>query len=124
MDVHKRAGWEWLVVFILFIFSASLLGMGFKQYNRLDREKTLYYQLELLRTATLLYKAVNKENPKNLAQLCTDTFRLGADEVSRYYIDPPLPMKEGKVLDPFDLAFAYDPATGYIKSVSPGYSLW
>ncbi|MFH0799994.1 MAG: hypothetical protein V2A66_07440 [Pseudomonadota bacterium] len=124
MDAQKRPGWELLIVVIVFVVAGVLLGMGYKQQGKLEKERALHYQLQVLRTAELLYESVNKAKPESLTQLSEGRFQAEADGPKHLYIDPPPVLIGGKAVDPFGNPYAYDARTGRIKSTTQGFGSW
>lgn len=121
---NKRPVWEWLLLAVIFVFALTLVGSVYKYQVKLDRQRNLHSQLEILRTATLLYKSINKTNPTDLKQLADGTFRLEGDDLERRYIEHPPKTINGKILDPFGNPYLYDSRNGWIKSSTRGYEFW
>lgn len=124
MDTRKRPGWEWTVFVGVIVIAAALVGATYAFQKNSAKQHALHYQLQLLRTAELLYASVNREMPENLEQIAKGTFRLPGDDNTRRYLEHPPMIAGGKLTDPFGNPFTYDPKTGWIKSSTKGYEFW
>lgn len=124
MEGKSRAAWEWPVLLVVVVAAVFLLGLTYKHQKDVGLQKNLRYQLGVMRSAEMLYKVVNKSNPENLKKLIEGTYQLPGEPQSRRYIDNPPKMVGGQLLDPFENAYAYNPANGWIKSTTPGYETW
>lgn len=124
MGGNRRPAWEWLIFVVIIVLVVGTVGMSYRSQQRLDKQKALHYQLQLLRSAELLYNSVNKTNPKDLKELAMGKFQLVEENPGRPYLDPPPPLSGDKILDPFGNPYIYDPATGRIRSSTQGYDFW
>lgn len=124
MNQKGRAAWEWLVFGLIVVVAVFLLGSTYGFQQKLEKEKALHNQLQVLRTAVLLYKSVNKANPTNLEILANGVFQLPDETLTRRYIEHPPTLSNGNLLDPFDNAYSYDVKNGWIKSTTSGYEFW
>lgn len=125
MDGQKRTTWEWLVFVSVIALSLALLGATYNYRQRFEKQKILQSQLQLLRSAELLYRVVNKSNPPSLKSLIEGSFTLQDKSISsRSYIDKPPALTNGKLLDPFGNPYSYNPATGWVRSQTRGYEFW
>lgn len=124
MSENNRPVWEWVVLVLVITFSMILIGSTYNGQQKIDKQKNLHNQLQIMRTSILLYKAVNKTNPASIEQLVNGTFTLPEDKEGRRFIEHPPRMTQGKLLDPFGNPYFYDPATAWIKSTTRGYEFW
>ena len=124
MDTRKRPAWEWIVFTAVIILAAFLMGSTYKFQQNSAKQHALHYQLQLLRTAELLYTSVNNKLPDSLKDMAEGTFRLPGDDVTRRYIEHPPMIVAGELLDPFGNPYTYDKKNGWIKSSTKGYEFW
>lgn len=124
MEKRKRPAWEWLLVVVLVVLTVGLTAATYTYQQRLVKSQALHYQLQLLRTAELLYVAVNKQAPADVGQLIDGTFQLPGDAVVHRFIEHPPMLEEGNLIDPFGNPYRYDARTGWFKSQTPGYEFW
>ena len=124
MDEKKRPVWEWLVFVAVIVFAAGMMGSTYNYQQKTAKQHALHYQLQVLRTAELLYVSVNKKLPETLEQLTQEQFSLPGETLTRRFIEHPPMLVDGKLMDPFNNPYSYDPKTGWIKSTTPGYDYW
>jgi hypothetical protein len=92
--------------------------------SRNGKQRALFYQLQILRSAINLYKLINNKNPPNLEAMASGAYKFPGEELARRYIDNAPIDKAGIVVDPFGKAYYYDAATGWIRSATSGYEFW
>ena len=124
MEGKKRPVWEIIVLAVILVLTITLVGSTYSSQQKFEKQKNLHHQLQLLRTAVLLYKSVNKTNPIEIAQITEGTFTLPEETLTRHYVEHAPKLSNGKLTDPFGNPYAYDPETGWIKSSTPGYDFW
>ena len=124
MKTDKRPAWEWIVFIGVIAFSLALVVSTYMFQKNSAKQHALHYQLQLLRTAELLYASVNRELPETLERMAEGTFRLPGDDTTRRYLEYPPMIVGGKIMDPFGNPYTYDPKAGWIKSSTPGYEFW
>lgn len=124
MEGKKRPVWEWLVFAAVLIVAVVLMGSTYSYQQKATKQQALHYQLQVLRTAELLYTAINKKMPESMAELIEGKFSLQEGGPLHPYIEHPPLMVNGQLLDPFGNPYKYDPKTGWIKSTTPGYEFW
>lgn len=120
----KRKWYEPLLIVMLVAAICGLLGAN-SYYERINsQQKSLLYQLQILRNALNLYKLVNHTNPTSLTELATGSFEFPGEGVTRpYVLNAPID-KNGQVVDPFGSMYTYDAETGWIRSGTSGYEFW
>ena len=124
MEAKQRPIWEWLVFAAVFVLAFALMGSTYTYQQRVSKQHALHYQLQVLRTAELLYTSINKKMPENLTELVEGQFSLSGESLGRRFIEHPPLLTGGALLDPFGNPYTYDPKTGWIKSSTPGYDYW
>ena len=124
MEAKHRPVWEWLVFAAVFVLALTLMGSTWAYQQRVAKQHALHYQLQVLRTAELLYTSINKKMPENLKQLVEGQFSLAGESLGRRYLEHPPLLTGDALLDPFGNPYTYDPKTGWIKSSTPGYDYW
>lgn len=123
-SVRKRKWYEVLLVLVLVGSVAGLMGASSYYEYKSNQQKSLLYQLQILRNTLNLYKLVTKSNPESLAELATGSYTFPGEEVARPYIQNAPIDKEGRVVDPFGSEYEYDSETGWIRSSTTGYEFW
>ena len=88
------------------------------------KQRTLFYQLQILRMGVNIYQLLNHRNPGNLDELVTKTFRLPGDLNERRFVDGIAVDPDGRVFDPFGNPFFYDPLSGWVRSTTNNYEFW
>lgn len=108
-----------MVVALSLIMGASLT----RARAKVEKDNLLINELSEIRTAIVAFKATVGSFPATLADLGSQTFDAGGGE-KRPYLEG-LPMApEGMWIDPFGNPYVYDPASGWVKSSSPGHERW
>lgn len=115
----ERAVFVAVALLTLAIVSVSIY---FEQ--QISNQKTMYYQLQAIRTSVNLYKAINKKNPKELWQLEVEDYRFPGEEERRKFLQGFDTDDERRVLDPFGNPYVYDAMTGWVRSSTKGYEYW
>src|SRR3989338_2181252 len=103
----------------IFLFIASI------HFEReVQNQKTLFYQLQLLRTSIQLFKAVMHRNPGSLEELASLEYQFPDEVIMRRFLEYPVFVGDKKFTDPFGDPYTYDPQTGWVRSISGGYEFW
>lgn len=119
-----RGIWEVILVGAVAVITAAIVLGNIYFERKLDRQKSLFFQLQILRSGIQTYKLVHGRYPPSLEALATGTFRFPGEDVGRRYVEN-LPLeKEGKVADPFKKPYRYDPFRGWVNSDTDGYEFW
>lgn len=120
----KRKTIERLSLLAIAILTVSLVGMSIHYEREVGRQKALFYQLQLIRTAVQLYKSVRRANPFSLEVLAQEEYQFPGESIQRHYIEYP-PEGEGNVfVDPFGTPYLYDVDLAWVSSNTPGYEYW
>lgn len=124
------------------VLIAVLISTGMTYYFRVvraARETALRYELVNLRTAILLFAAVNRRFPGNLQELVAGSYLLPNAEFSiseggigfesrsimkRAFLEPNSVDSEGRILDPFGYPYRYDQQHGRVSSADARYVNW
>lgn len=124
------------------ILVAILLSTGLTYYFRvvrLAREVALRHELASIRTAIVLFAALNRRFPASLKELTDKPYLLPNEEFSisagpvsiekrtifkRLYLEPNSVDVLGQVLDPFGKPYRYDPRRGRVASADERYGRW
>lgn len=124
MTSPDRNKWEYLILVVVVLTVATLVSANIYFQRQNNRQKALYYELQMLRSGINLFKVVEKRNPRNLNELAHGTYQFpGEMETKKYLYNVPF-NTEGKLVDPFDNEFLYDYKTGWIRSSTEGYEIW
>lgn len=117
--------WVEVLVLVLFLAVFGVLSfMNLQTERRLMHQKSLFFELQILRNAINLYKVVNKVQPPSLMVLATEVYRVPGEETTHAYMQSSPVDRDGSVQDPFGRKYQYDPATGWIRSTTEGYEFW
>ncbi len=124
------------------IIVAILLSTGMAYYFRVirtAREVALRHELASIRTAVVLFAALNRRFPASLRELVDQPYLLPNQEFSiaagqtsfekrtsfkRTYLEPSSIDAQGLVLDPFGKPYRYDPLRGQVTSTAGRYGNW
>ena len=123
-DVN-RGTIEKLVLLIIFIGAFIFVGMTFMKSNRVNKERALYYQLQMMRQGVNTFQLVEKRLPKNLIELAAATYKVSGNKRAMRFIGSNLLIdKKGQILDPFGNPYKYDSKSGWTSSATPQYAKW
>ena len=87
------------------------------------KKVALKSELNNIRQSILVFKIKNGRYPESLKELVTAHFIVPYkdDVITAKYLEPYSLDKDKNILDPFDMPFAYDPATGRVWSIKKGF---
>ncbi len=120
----QRKWFEKVLVVLLVIVVGFLVGSNVYYQYKSGKQRTLFYQLQILRSSINLYKLINNENPQDLKAIAAGYYKFPGDVVTKRYIENAPIDKDGNVVDPFSKAYYYDARTGWIRSATAGYEFW
>lgn len=122
MDKIKRKSYEIVIVTIVVSLAVILAVSLYASRAKYRKGEMLSRELGTMRSALTTYKLLNKKNAADIKALVESEYEM--DGVKRTYLDR-LPMSEdGKIVDPFGNPYFYNPSSGWISSVTPGYERW
>ncbi len=122
MGKIKRKSYEIVIVTIVVSLAVVLAVSLYASRAKYRKGDMLSRELSTMRSALTTYKLLNKRNAADINALVGSDYEM--DGVKRTYLDM-LPMSEdGKIIDPFGNPYLYNPSTGWISSVTPGYERW
>jgi len=111
-----------LVAIAVVTFGIMLISLRYE--GKLNNQKTLFYQIQAIRTAINLYKAINRTNPPTLIALVTETYTFPDEERHRTYLEGASLGDSGSFSDPFGNPYTYDADSGWVHSSTKGYEFW
>ncbi|MFA4873907.1 MAG: hypothetical protein WC956_02025 [bacterium] len=113
-------------VLLLFVFVAILVFMvnSYTRQQRLEKERSMIYELTLLRQGVATFNIVEKRLPKSLIELATAVFKLPGEGVNHRFVERVNVNDQGKIIDPFNNPFAYNESKGWISSTTKNYEIW
>lgn len=120
----QRKWFERLLVALLIVVVGVLVSSNVYYQNKSGKQRTLFYQLQILRSSINLYKLINLKNPENLEALATEIYKFPGEGLTRRYIENAPIDKNGNVVDPFGNKYYYDARTGWVRSSTSGYEFW
>lgn len=108
---------------------AALVTMGlivssFNFEKNVAKQRELFYQLQAVRTAVNLYKAINKNNPLDLDLLLKEKYSFPGEGIKRQFLEIPFNREGDMLLDPFGKPLKYNRVTGWVSSITSGYEYW
>ena len=120
----KRNQLEQIVFIVVVLVVAFLVGASIYYQRQEARQRALFYQLQIIRSAVNLYKIVEKRNPANLTELARGIYKFAGDRETRKFMTNVPFGKEGGLVDPFGNKYFYDYKTGWVRSSTHGYEMW
>lgn len=114
----------------LFFVVAAIVAVGVMAATirfevRMAKQKTLFYQLQALRTSVNLFKSIVERNPASFGELVEGEFSFPGEGFRRRYVEEvPDRDDKGDLVDPFGNPYVYNPGTGWLRSSTWGYELW
>lgn len=126
MDVRqpRRYIWENVLLVVVFLAILGFLVHSYFLEQKVYKQKTLHYQLIIMRQGIMMFNLVERRYPKSLMELAASTYRLPGEKVNRRYVERFPIDKDGRVLDPFGDPYTYDSKMGWVRSSTPGYEYW
>lgn len=126
MDVTspKRRWWENVLFLVVAIGMLAFVTNSYVLEQKVFKQRTLYYQLMLLRSAINTYKLVENKNPDSLLVLAVETYKIPGENHTYRYIERFPINAANEVADSFGNPYVYDNARGWVMSSTPGYELW
>jgi len=122
---EKKRSIEKLALFGAVLLTAGLLIASIRFEQHINKQKAMFYELQLLRTSVQLFKSINQRSPESIKELIETEYKFPNEERKRKYLEYVPPMsEEGDVLDPFEHAYAYDVKTAWVRSSSKGHEFW
>jgi len=114
---------ETLIVLIVISILVIVVMDRYETIIEEAKEVALKTELNNLRQAILFFKIKNSRNPESLKELVTAHFVMPYkdDIFSAKYLEPNSLDKDKNILDPFDMPYAYDRATGRVWSIKKGF---
>lgn len=120
----QRKWFEQVLVVALVLVVGFLVASNIYYQNKSGKQKTMFYQLQILRSSINLYKLINNKNPETLELLVEEVYKFPGETLMRRYIENAPIDKHGVVVDPFGKGYYYDSKTGWIRSATSGYEFW
>lgn len=122
MESARRSAFEIMVVTVLVALCVIVGASLYAGRARVLKGRLLMSELNMLRSSSITYKLVNRKNSGSLDQLASEVYEIGG--VQRPYVERLPRAEDGAVVDPFGHPYAYDSATGWVSSTSPGFERW
>lgn len=113
-------------IFLLLMSIGAVYFVAYTAYSdfKATKQRTLYYQLQILRMGANIYQLVNHKNPASFEDLVAKTYQLPGDAVQKHFVEGIAADANGRIFDPFGNPYFYDPITGWVRSTSSGYEFW
>ena len=124
MQKPARKWFEYLLVLAVIIVVSFLVGSNVYYQQRAGKQRVMFYQLQILRSAINLFKVVNKAAPHSLVELAVGYYKFPGEGLTKRYIENPPIDEKGRVVDPFGNPYYYDSKTGWIRCATQGYEFW
>lgn len=120
----KRKHIERLALVAIALLTIGVVGTSIHYEREVGRQKALFYQLQLIRTAIQLYKSIRHVNPRSLEVLVQEEYQFPEESIRRHYIEYPPEEKGNVFVDPFGTPYVYDPDLAWVSSNTPDYEYW
>lgn len=109
-----------IVVLTLILLLASI-----RFEREVNRQKSLFYELQILRTSIQLFKAIEQDNPEALPELANGSYKFPNELEQRHFLEyTPNYDDKGQMCDPFGTPYVYNVKTAWVRSNTPGYEFW
>jgi len=119
-----RGGIEKVILLVIFVGLLVFVTVNYMKERQVTKEKTLYYQLESMRQGINLFQINERKYPKGLIELAAAVYQMpGSSKKYKYVADIDVD-KAGKIVDPFGKPYKYNSLTGWVESVTSGYTDW
>ena len=116
---------ERLALVGIMVLTLILLLASIRFERHINRQKTMFYELQVLRISIQLYKAVERRNPNTLEELVMGEYSFPGESERRRFLEyTPALNDQGLIADPFGYPYVYNPKTAWIRSSTPGYEFW
>lgn len=120
---RRRPAYEWIVIGGVVLLAVIMAFAITSARARVEKSNLLVDELQAIRTAIVAFRMTNGAYPASLSDLTAMTFDAGNGDQRPYLEGVPGGM-EGRWIDPFGSPYFYDPATGWVMSLSPGHERW
>jgi hypothetical protein len=121
---RQRSTLESFLLLIVFVAIFVFMLNTYTRDQRLQKEKSMIYELGLLRQGVVTFNLVDKRLPRNLIELASEVFNLPGDQLNHRFVDRVNVNDQGKVIDPFGNPYAYNADKGWVSSVTDKYQNW
>ena len=116
---------EKLALVSIVVLTLILLLASIRFEREVNRQKSLFYELQILRTSVQLFKAIQKENPPLLRAMAENSYQFPNEGQVRHYLEyVPHYNDKGEMCDPFRTPYIYNAKTAWVRSNTPGYEFW
>lgn len=117
---------ETLIVLILISVLVVVVIDRYESVTREARKVALQTELVNLRQAILLYKMTKGKYPETLKALISENIVMPYKDtiITAKYLEHYSADEENNILDPFDIPYKYDQATGKVWSNKKGFEDW
>lgn len=122
--MRLRRGMERAILFVVSFSAICFVTFSVYSDHKVYRQRTLFYQLQILRMGVNIYQLMHYENPKTLKDLLEMTYSFPGDRTERRYVEGITTDGEKNLIDPFGNLYQYDKLTGWVRSTTAGYEFW
>lgn len=122
MRTMRRSPYEILIVSLVVAIAVALAASLYAGRSRFQKGGLLASELNMMRSALITYKIINRENAPSLVKLMESDYEAEGQRIRYMERLPAAP--DGALLDPFGNSYIYDPASGWVSSTTPGYERW
>lgn len=123
MGRKRRSPYEISVAAVAVALALIMSAALYAGRLRVQKNELLIQELSTLRRAVTLYRAVNYALPADLVLLLEEG-PAGGEREGRPYLEIPVELSGGKIIDLFGNPYAYDHASGWVSSTTPGCESW
>lgn len=120
----QRSNLEKVILLTVFLGLLAFVAANFFKERKIVKQQSLYHQLAILRQGINMYQMMEKKNPENLIDLAMATYKLPDDDRIYKFVETIEMDDEGRMVDPFENPYDYDPNTAWVHSTTPGFMDW
>lgn len=113
-------------VLLLLVFVAILAFMinSYVLEQKVYKEKSLHYELQLIRQGINTFSLVEQRKPNTLVELAVTPCKFPGKTTGKPFVGRLIINDRGEVIDPFGHPYSYDARKGWIASTTKGYTEW
>ncbi len=115
---------EKITITIVSIIAMCLVTLSVYSDYKVYRQKSLFYELQILRMGVNIYRLLNYRNPSEISELTNMGYKFPGESTDRYFVEGVRKNDKGQLVDPFGNVYSYDRLAGWVRSSTRGYEFW
>ncbi len=124
LERPARKWFEKILVLVIVLVVGFLVGSNVYYQQKSGKQRTMFYQLQILRNSVNLFKVIKQRSPNDLRELASSVYKFPGEDLTRRFIENAPLNEKGEVVDPFGGKYYFDNVTGWIRSSTTGYEFW